>query len=81
MILKQKISTAEGIKNGWHYTGGITECAVYYDNEMKCLCVDLTKDKDCIIAIHSEAYLMNDDGKTIERICLGEPVVAKTEKT
>lgn len=69
MIFKQRICDQENARNGWQYIDGITECRTFYDAEHECKCIDLTKDKDCILALRSEAYLLNDDGKTIERVC------------
>lgn len=71
MILKQKIIDSEGRKGYWAYTDGITECSIFYDTERECFMIDLTKDKGCIPALLTETYLLNDQGKTIERICYG----------
>ena len=71
MIFKQRICDKEGKRDGWQYIDGISECWTFYDKEHGCMCIDITKDKECILAIHSEAYLLNDDGKTIERISVG----------
>lgn len=71
MILKQRVIDSESRKGYWGYTDGITDCSIFYDTENQCFCIDLTKDKGCILALHTETYLLNDQGKTIERICYG----------
>lgn len=67
MIFKQKVCSEER-KNGWMYIDGLKECTTFFDKKNNCMCIDLTADKGCILGIHSEAYLLNDFGKTIEKI-------------
>lgn len=52
----------------WNYIDGITSCSTYYDKSNQSICVDMLEDKQMVLAIHDEAYLLNDLGKTIERI-------------
>lgn len=55
----------------WHYIDGITEATTYYDAEIRAVCVRITdahQDGFSVIALHDEAYLLNDAGKTIEKV-------------
>lgn len=50
----------------WHYIDGITEASTYYDTEHRAVCVRINRDD--VIALYDEAYLLNDAGKTIEKV-------------
>ena len=68
MILKFR-TTIEGNCDKWNYIDGIVSCGVFYDTKEKCTMVEF-KDNGGIItlALQDEAYLINDNGKTIEKI-------------
>ena len=73
MILKYKTIREDGdaIYDIWNYIDGITDCSVFFSNEpdVKCICIEFGKDQSHkILALHDEAYLINDCGKTIEKI-------------
>ena len=50
----------------WHYIDGITQASIYYDPEIRAVCVRISEDN--ILALYDEAYLLNDAGKTIEKV-------------
>lgn len=78
MILKYKTNMEYGhdenatkaIKvDRWNYVDGITDCGIFYDQRAKCTCIEFGEnDKHMVLALHDEAYLINDNGKTIEKI-------------
>ena len=76
MILKYKTICNKGLEKGrvqWNYIDGIEEASTFVDvtdKEKPCPMVHIRK-KDMTemgIALHHEAYLLNDLGVTIERI-------------
>lgn len=56
----------------WNYLDGIKEASIYYDKAHQSTVASLTfEDKtSATIALHYEAYLLNENGKTIEKIRL-----------
>lgn len=53
----------------WNYIDGITDCGVYFDTKAGCTMFHFVENgNDVILALHNEAYLINDAGKTIEKI-------------
>lgn len=56
----------------WNYVGGITRASIYYDEANRSTVAELSfDDKTSVaIALHYEAYLLNENGKTIEKIRL-----------
>ena len=76
MILKYKTICNKGMENErvqWNYIDGIEEASTFVDTaveENPCPMVHIIKkDKtEMGIALHYEAYLLNDYGVTIEKI-------------
>ena len=54
----------------WHYIDGIAEVSTYYDKERDAVCARITDSNKTgtVIALHDEAYLLNNEGKTIEKV-------------
>lgn len=73
MILKYR-TTREGECSSydmWNYIDGITNCSVFFDDDpsRECTCIEFGDGQNhTILALHDEAYLINDSGKTIEKI-------------
>jgi hypothetical protein len=75
MILKYRTTREE---NGafcdiWNFVDGITDCSVFFDSSpaCNCTCIEIYKNQNrdhMILALHDTAYLINDSGKTIEKI-------------
>lgn len=60
-------STKEVITDRWNYISDIDDCGVYYDVSMKCVIVEYYRYGSVIHqAIHDEAYLIDETGRTIE---------------
>lgn len=75
MILKYRTTREDGNVqyDMWHYVDGITDCSVFFDSrpEYNCTCIEICKNQNrehMILALYDEAYLINDSGKTIEKI-------------
>lgn len=55
----------------WEYFDNITSASAYYDESIGRNCVALYFGNDCedgmIIPVNKQAYLMNDNGKTIDK--------------
>lgn len=68
MILKY-LTNFDGVDR-WNFVDGIKNASVYWDTANKCACVDITEHSgnNYVLAIHAEAYLLNDFGKTIEKV-------------
>lgn len=63
MILKVK----RKIDGGWTYYDAIKTADVYNDEAEKCVIADITDSPhNCKLAVYTEAYLMNDNGKTLQ---------------
>lgn len=63
MILKVK----RKIDGGWTYYDGIKTAEVYNNETDKCVVADITDSlHNCKLAVNTEAYLMNDNGKTLQ---------------
>ena len=70
MILKYK-TTLSGNRDQWNYIDGISECSVYFNSDptVNCTCIAFgASHNHMVLALHDEAYLINDNGKTVERI-------------
>lgn len=54
----------------WHYIDEIAEASTYYDKGMSSVCVRITDSNkmETVIALHDEAYLLNNEGKIIEKV-------------
>lgn len=55
----------------WNYVDGVTDCSVYYDQDAGCTVLEYTangRERPISIALHGEAYLINNNGKTVEKI-------------
>ena len=79
MILKmldyEKMQQTNAMKESWTYFDNITTARVAYDEEIGETVVSCTfKGNDCVttFAVKHLAYLMSDDGKTIDRIRCAE---------
>lgn len=53
----------------WNYIDNIKDCSVFYDQDEGCTMFEYYVD-GCrvLLALHGEAYLINTNGKTIEKI-------------
>jgi len=53
----------------WNYIDNVNDCAVFYDQDEGCTMFEYYVD-GCriLLALHGEAYLINDSGKTIDKI-------------
>lgn len=74
MILKtldyKQGSQQSGVFEEWNFFDNVTSAAVFYDEGCKMTCVRCTfRDGNLVtFAIPNVAYLMSDNGKTIEKI-------------
>ncbi len=73
MILKYRRTRVDGNVHYdvWNYIDGITDCSVYFNNnpDINTTCIEFGEGpKHMILALYDEAYLINDNGKTIEKI-------------
>ena len=69
MILK--IFKSNDGHDKWTWYDNIEQATTYYNEETKCVCIDLKiKDREGIItqAIEEPSYLCNDLGQTIEKL-------------
>ena len=69
MILK--VATTDPSERGWIYYDKIDNAVVYrgIENGTSVMMVDaINSPHNCIIPIRTEAYLMNDNGKTLQVI-------------
>jgi len=59
-------------RDQWNYIDGITGASIYYDEAHKATTAALEfADRPPMgIALHYEAYLLNENGKTIEKVRL-----------
>ena len=57
-------------RDQWNFVGGITNASIYYDEGCKSVVAALEFESrlPIRIAVPYEAYLLNDNGKTIERV-------------
>ena len=71
-LCKYPVDGAEGEygQEQWHFVDGVNEAITFYDREHDAVCVRITDthQKTVTIALHDEAYLLNDEGKTIEKV-------------
>lgn len=75
MILKYKTTRREdyGTHGGnydvWNFIDNVKACSLYFDPDAKCTCIEIGEGLNhMVLALHDEAYLINDNGKTIEKI-------------
>ena len=56
----------------WNFVGGIISASIYWDEVHKATMAALEFETrpSVVIALHNEAYLLNENGKTIEKIRL-----------
>lgn len=70
MIFKYLISMPDG-RAHWDYYDGVKSASSEYDLKLGRMCVrvcfDRSGNEDILFPVNEEAYLMNDNGKTIER--------------
>lgn len=55
----------------WNYVDGVTDCSVYYDKDAGYTVLEYTtngRERPISIVLHCEAYLINNNGKTVEKI-------------
>lgn len=57
-------------RDQWNFVGGITFASIYYDQSCESIVAALEfDDRDSMkLAIPSDAYLLNENGKTIEKV-------------
>ena len=78
MILKmldyEKSNNGSYMKESWTYFDKITSARTYYDEEIKeaVVCCSFADNDMVHFAVPHVAYLMSDDGKTIDRISAAE---------
>ena len=78
MVLKYKTKCTHCFKNGeagytadqWNFVDGIIGAHVYYDEEIKetVAVLEFESRPPISIALNDEAYLLNESGKTIEKV-------------
>ena len=56
----------------WNYVDGIKEAGVFFDDEHGCTMIHITSQNgdEYGLALHKTAYLLNEAGKTIDRLTL-----------
>ena len=71
MILKYLVKSDDGAC-GWNYHSDVKDASVRYDDKTKCTHVRVVEANDVHydLVIQGTAYLLNDSGKTIERIAV-----------
>ena len=53
----------------WNYIDNVNDCSVFYDPYEGCTMFAYTVNgNDSVMALHGEAYLINTNGKTIDKI-------------
>ena len=70
MILKI-LTHDRGNSDVWNWYDGVTSASAYYDDNAKLPVVAVRfkdADVDVVIALTEEAYLCNDEGRTIDRL-------------
>lgn len=86
MILKmldyENMKNESAVKESWTYFDNITSARVTYDEDIKQTVVSCSfKNNDMVTFIVKHlAYLMSDDGKTIDRIRTAEPEITQGER-
>lgn len=57
-------------RDQWNFVGGITHASIYWDetNKTAVAALEFESLPPVKLALHHEAYLLNENGKTIERI-------------
>lgn len=71
MILKYKTTRYEDHVHHdvWNFIDNVKACSLYFDPDAKCTCIEIGEGLNhMVLALHDEAYLINDNGKTIEKI-------------
>ena len=71
MIMKT-LTHDRGSSDCWNFVDSIKSASVYFDDEIKMTCIAVRfkdAESDVVIAVTDEAYLCNDKGQTIERLC------------
>lgn len=70
MILKYKTTVKDKNREQWNYIDGIISASTYYDEEHRATVVAITKEdkSTCAIAVYEETFLLNEHGKTIEKV-------------
>ena len=68
MILKYKTTTKDTNEERWNYIDGIAEASTFVKDGT--VCVEITKEdkSSFILAVYEEIFLLNDSGRTIEKI-------------
>lgn len=75
MILKFRTTVDKGTPHEhdqWNYMDGFSSASTFFDKEEKCVCIqidDYAQEGSFVMPLYQEAYLLNDNGVTIERIC------------
>lgn len=53
----------------WNYVDNISDCSVFYDQDEGCTMFEYyVNGCRVLLALHDEAYLINNNGKTIDKI-------------
>ena len=78
MVLKYKTDRTHYVGNGeagyivdqWNFIDGIIGANIYYDEDIKTTVasIEFETRSPMSIALHNEAYLLNENGKTIEKV-------------
>jgi hypothetical protein len=65
-----KVPTDNVFRDQWNFVGGITNASIYWDetNNATVAALEFESQPHMKIALYHEAYLLNENGKTIERI-------------
>ena len=53
----------------WNYIDNVTDCSVYYDQHAGCKVLEYSANGRTLrLALHDVAYLINNNGKTVEKL-------------
>lgn len=70
MIFKYLMTNPDGTAH-WDYYDGVKSASTEFDHKINRMCVRVCFDRsgndDIVFPVNEEAYLMNDNGKTIEK--------------
>lgn len=81
MIFKYLMTNPDG-RAHWEYFDCVKSATTEYDPKIGRMCVNVCFDRNgnenILFPVNEEAYLMNDNGKTIERFC--GPIMLEREQ-
>lgn len=81
MIFKYLMTNHDGSAR-WDYYDGVKSATTEYDSKIGRMCVNVCFDRNgndsILFPVNEVAYLMNDNGKTIEKFC--GPIMLEREQ-